>query len=390
MYLPKVTTYPILAPFSWLYRLVIWSRNWLFEHGYKPTESFEDRVAVICVGNLAVGGTGKTPHTEYIVRLLQEHNIGPVAVLSRGYKRKTTGFLIANDSVTSSQIGDESYQFYRKFPDLIVAVDESRTDGIRRLLDLPVPPRVIILDDAMQHRYVKPGLTICLTSYNRIIYKDSLLPMGRLREPVENVKRADLLVVTKCPGALRSEEEVEINGNMPNRSPKILYSAYKYGMLINLSTGKPEKLDATTQVLIMTGIADPVVLENYVQTHYRLLDIMCFSDHHHFSNRDVREIHSRLDNVNVDGYCTNNSGRNSIIITTEKDASRLMDNPAVTPDLRKRIYYLPTEVYFLQNHAEIFDEVVLDYVNKPRQNGNITTGGVRADQTPDAELPAQE
>lgn len=367
MYLPKVQTFPALAPFAWLYGLGVWARNWMFDHGKLKQESFEDQVAVICVGNLAVGGTGKTPHTEYIVRLLKQHGVGPIAVLSRGYKRMSKGFLLATPDVTSSKIGDESYQLHRKFPDIIVAVDENRPDGIRHLLALNEPPKVIILDDAMQHRYVKPGLTICLTSYNRILYKDRVLPVGRLREPVRGIRRADVLLVTKCPGALRQEETMEITGNMPtDLSQEILYSAYRYGKLVNLESGEPTEVDHTTQVLIVAGIADPAVLQNYVHAHYRLLDILNFGDHHHFSSKDIANIQERLNSVNVDGYCTNHNGGQSIIITTEKDASRLVDHPAVTPELRRRIYYLPTEVYFLQKHEEKFDKLIMDYVNKPR------------------------
>lgn len=367
MYLPKVQTFPALAPFAWLYGLGVWARNWMFDHGKLKQESFEDQVAVICVGNLAVGGTGKTPHTEYIVRLLKKHGVGPIAVLSRGYKRMSKGFLLATPDVSSSKIGDESYQLHRKFPDIIVAVDENRPDGIRRLLALNEPPKVIILDDAMQHRYVKPGLTICLTSYNRILYKDRVLPVGRLRESVRGIRRADVLLVTKCPGALRQEETMEITGNMPtDLSQEILYSAYRYGALVNLETGEPTEVDHTTQVLIVAGIADPAVLQNYVHAHYRLLDILNFGDHHHFKAKDIAHIQERLDSVNVDGYCTNHNGGQSIIITTEKDASRLVDHPSVTPELRRRIYYLPTEVYFLQKHEEKFDKLIMDYVNKPR------------------------
>lgn len=374
MYLPKVQTFPALAPFAWLYGLGVWARNWMFDHGKLKQESFEDQVAVICVGNLAVGGTGKTPHTEYIVRLLKKHGVGPIAVLSRGYKRMSKGFLIATPDVSSSKIGDESYQLHRKFPDIIVAVDENRPDGIRRLLALNEPPKVIILDDAMQHRYVKPGLTICLTSYNRILYKDRVLPVGRLRESVRGIRRADVLLVTKCPGALRQEETMEITANMPtDLSQEILYSAYRYGKLVNLESGEPTEVDHTTQVLIVAGIADPAVLQNYVHAHYRLLDILNFGDHHHFTAKDIANIQERLDSVNVDGYCTNHNGGQSIIITTEKDASRLVDHPAVTPELRRRIYYLPTEVYFLQKHEEKFDKLIMDYVNKPR-------GGAQAQQ----------
>ena len=375
MYLPKVKNLTFLAPFSWLYGLGVWVRNKMFDLGQKQQVTFEDVVPVICVGNLAVGGTGKTPHTEYLVELLHRQGIGPIAVLSRGYKRQSEGFQVAmprgsapiDGKVTATLLGDESYQLYRKFPYIIVAVDTKRVHGINQLLSLPTPPAVVILDDAMQHRYVKPGFTICLTSYSRILYKDMLLPAGRLREPASNVTRADLVVVTKCPGALRREEETEITGNLPTTLEQpILYSAYRYGQLVNLSTGKPCEIPHSSEVLIVAGIADPRVMEDYVNKHYRLLDIFTFSDHHHFTNKDIEQIQQRLDGVNGEGYCTNDSGRKAVIITTEKDAARLVDHPAVTDQLRDRIYYLPTEVYFLQDHQAKFDQLVLDYVHRPR------------------------
>lgn len=375
MYLPKVNNYTLLAPFSWLYGLGVWVRNKMFDMGQKQSVSFEDRVPVICVGNLAVGGTGKTPHTEYLVDLLHRNGIGPIAVLSRGYKRHSQGFQVAlphdgvqpEAKVTASLLGDESYQLYRKFPFLTVAVDADRVNGINQLLSLPEPPQVILLDDAMQHRYVKPGLTICLTSYSRILYKDMMMPAGRLREPASNVTRADVVIVTKCPGALRSEEETEITANLPTRLDQpIFYSAYRYGQLVNLSTGKPCEIPHSTEVLIVAGIADPKVMEEYVHKHFRLLDIFTFGDHHHFSDKDIQEISRRLDGVNGSGFCTNDSGSKAVIITTEKDAARLVDHPAVSDDLRSRIYYLPTEVFFLQKQDEKFDRLVLDYVLKPR------------------------
>ena len=367
MYLPTVKNLDILLPFSWLYGLGVWFRNRMFDMGRKPSVSFEDEVAVICIGNLAVGGTGKTPHTEYLVSLLQSQGIGPIAVLSRGYKRHTKGFVLAKPGITAMELGDESFQLYRKYPNIIVAVDADRPHGIRELLKLPQPPQVILLDDAMQHRYVKPGLTICLTSYNRILYKDRLLPAGRLREPASNVSRADVVIVTKCPNALRSEQETEIQANLPTRLDQpIFHSAYRYGRLVNLATGEPCDIDHATEVLIVAGIADPKVMENYVHTHYRLLDIMTFGDHHHFSSKDIEKISSRLDNLNGDGFCTSLSKNKSVIITTEKDAVRMINHPAVKEDLRKRIYYLPTEVYFLQQQEVKFNQIVLDYVRRTR------------------------
>ena len=375
MYLPKVNNYTFLLPFSWLYGLGVWVRNKMFDMGYKKAITFEDHVPVICVGNLAVGGTGKTPHTEYLVELLHRHGIGPVAVLSRGYKRHSKGYQVAmprqqesfDGKVTATLLGDESYQLYRKYPFLIVAVDADRVHGINQLMQLPEPPRVILLDDAMQHRYVKPGLTICLTSYSRILDKDLLLPAGRLREPAGNVSRSDVVIVTKCPGALRREEETEITANLPTRLDQpIFYSAYRYGNLVNLATGKPCEIPHSSEVLIVAGIADPKVMEDYVHKHYRLLDIFTFGDHHHFTNKDIQSIRERLDSVNGSGFITSASGSKAVIITTEKDAARLIDHPAVTDDLRQRIYYLPTEVYFLQKHEKKFDSLILDYVLRER------------------------
>lgn len=387
MNLPKVKNYTLLAPLSGLYGLGVWVRKKMFDLGQIKSTSFEDVVPVICVGNLAVGGTGKTPHTEYLVNLLHRNGYGPIAVLSRGYKRRSEGFHVAmpragretDPKITANLLGDEPYQLYRKFPFLIVAVDARRVHGIEALLKLDTPPQVIILDDAMQHRRVKPGLTICLSSYNRILYKDMLLPAGRLREPISGVARADMIVVTKCPKTLRSEEETEIVANLPTRLDQpIFYSAFRYGKLVNLDTLEECDIDHSTEVLIVAGIADPKVLEDYVHTHYRLLDIMNYGDHHHFTEKDIQTIQARLDDVNGRGYVSNDSGNRAVIITTEKDAARLVNHPAVTDELRKRIYVLPTEVYFLKNHADKFDKIVLDYVRKPRagivKGSNLTIG----------------
>jgi tetraacyldisaccharide 4'-kinase len=362
MYLPHVKTLPILLPLAGLYGLGVWLRNLAFDWGWLHSESFS--VPVISVGNVAAGGTGKTPHTEYIIRLLQREGIGPIAVLSRGYKRRSKGFVLAEPGITASRLGDESYQIYRKFPDLIVAVDTDRVRGIHRLLELPVPPAVVLLDDAFQHRYVKPGLNIVLTSYNRILYKDLMLPAGLLREPRHAVRRADLVVVTKCPPALRLEETTEIEGHLPtDPTQPILYSSYTYRQPINLATGQPAEIDHTCEVLLVTGIADPGVLEQYIQTHYRLLEEMTYGDHHHFTNADVVNIRARLKAVNSDGNCTNDCARAPIIITTEKDAVRLLNHPAVDDELKKCIYYLPTEVRFLdREEVPTFDRMILDFV----------------------------
>lgn len=372
MYLPRVKTFPLLLPFAWLYGLGVKVRNWAFDKGYLKEISFEDQVPVICVGNIAVGGTGKTPHTEYIVNLLRSEGVGPIAVLSRGYKRQSRGFVLAEPGITATRLGDESFQIYRKFPELIVAVDENRVHGIRKLLKLTTPPAVIILDDAMQHRYVKPGLTICLTSYNRILYKDILMPAGRLREQAKGVRRADMIVVTKCPPTLREEELTEITGKLPLTAEyPLFYSGLRYAPLVNLATDESTDVDHTSMVLMLTGIADPDVMEKYVQKRYRLLDILSFGDHHHFSKRDIEKIENRLLALNSQGFCTNNSNTKPIIITTEKDAARLRNHPALSAELKARIYYLPTEVYFIKQQANQFNHKILSYVRKNQSNSSV-------------------
>lgn len=362
MFLPRVRTYPLLLPLAWLYGLVVWLRNRAYDRGWLRSVAFD--VPIIAVGNIAAGGTGKTPHTEYLVRLLRREGIGPIAILSRGYKRLTHGFVLAAEGTTAAQIGDEPYQMWRKFPDAIVAVDGDRVRGIQRLLALPVPPAVILLDDALQHRHLRPGLAICLTNYHRILYRDRLLPAGRLREPASGLRRADIAIVTKCPAALRDEEETEIAAHLPTRPGQPVYhTAYRYGTLVNLATGRPATVGATCQVLMVTGIADPTVMEQYVQTHYRLLDRISFGDHHRFSRKDIADIRSRLEAVNSEGHVTNDSTRRPIIVTTEKDAARLIAHPAVDDALRARIYYLPMEACFLSDaEAAAFDQQVLDFV----------------------------
>jgi len=370
MVLHKFHTLPILMPFSWIYSGVMALRNLAFDNDYLHETSFESRVAVIGVGNLVAGGAGKTPHIEYLIRLLKSEGVGPIAVLSRGYKRDGSGFVMAKPGISALKLGDESFQLYRKFPDVIIAVDEDRVHGVKKILSLEEPPKVILLDDSFQHRYIKPGLNICLSSYHRIIYQDYVIPAGLLRESPRGVRRADVVLVTKCPKNLRDEEESEIMAHMPIRvGQPMYYSGYQYGKLCSLATGEPTEVDPRREVLVVSGVADPTVMLNYVEKHFRLLDHMSYSDHHRFSYSDIRDIMERLNSVNNQGYCTNNSGEKPIIITTEKDASRLMDIKSLKDEFKERVFYLPTEVFFLNKDGEKFNQIVLDYVRKNRSNG---------------------
>ncbi len=358
-----------LLPLAWLYGGVMEIRNWLFDKGYFKTVSFEEQVPVICVGNISAGGTAKTPHVEYLVQLLQSEGIGPVAVLSRGYKRRSNGFQLAEPASTVAQLGDEPYQIYRKFSNAIVAVCESRAKGIRELLALPTPPAVIILDDAMQHRWLSPGFTICLTSYSRILYKDCLLPAGRLREPAANIRRADMVIVTKCPASLRKEDQTEITGNLPTSIEQPIYfTQFKYEQLVNLATLEPQAVDPRCNVLMVCGIADPSSMEEVIQTHYRLLDKLIFPDHHNFSAKDIREIRHRMENIDNDGL-NPNTGLKPVVITTEKDAMRLMRHRAVDDELKARIFFLPAHVAFIsKKHEQNFKNRILNYVRKNQKH----------------------
>lgn len=350
MFLPEVKCHNFLLPLSWIYGAIVNTRNWMYDHHIFNSISFEGKVKTICVGNIAVGGSGKTPHTEYIVRLLQKNNVGPIAVLSRGYHRHTHGFILADLQSKASDIGDEPYQILHKFQNIIVAVCESRVKGIRKLLSLPNPPKVVILDDAMQHRHLKPGLTLCLSSYHRIMYADKLLPAGRLREPINGVERADAIVITKCPHILRSEEKTEVFAKIPiTQKQQLFYSSCEQGELINLATNQVTKLPASSEITMLSGIADPTSLEHYILTKFRLVDKLCYPDHYEYKDSD---------------YAKWAMG-NRTIITTQKDAARMIDNPNISEELKKRIYYMSLDIVIQDDPYKHFDKMIMDYINRP-------------------------
>ena len=290
----KIKIYHGLLPLACLYRLGVSIRNWMFDRGILHSQSFP--LPVICVGNISVGGTGKTPHTEYLIRLLQ--NEFQVAVLSRGYKRKTSGFLLADQRSTSKDIGDEPYQMKRKFPDILVAVDADRRRGIRNLLALPENkrPEVIVLDDAFQHRYVAPTLNILLTDCHRLYTQDKLLPAGRLREPVDGARRADVIIVTKCESCIQPidfriiEEDIHLSAYQ-----ELYFSRILYGELEPVFSGKAPRrtlkgLASTTEVLLVSGIASPAPLEKEIHKYTEHVTSLVFPDHHAFDRHDIQKI----------------------------------------------------------------------------------------------------
>ncbi len=354
-----------LSPLSWLYGLAVSLRNWLFNVGLLHQQSYD--IPVIAVGNITVGGTGKTPHVEYLVRLL--HKLTKVAVLSRGYKRRSKGYVLADDSSTALTIGDEPYQMTRKFKDIYVAVDANRREGIARLTtdESTNDVGVILLDDAFQHRYVKPGINILLVDYHRLIIYDKLLPAGRLREPLSGKRRADFVIVTKCPADLKPMDIrvlTKAMGLYPYQ--ELFFTTMEYGELYPLFEGsndEPPKLKGHN-VLMLTGIASPEEMESDIKTKCRSLTTMTFRDHHVFTPKDIEAI--------SDAFAQMDSPK--IIVTTEKDSTRLLQ-AKLTDAIKSALYVLPIQVRFMLNQdEELFNNKIISYVRKNSRNSILAKG----------------
>ncbi|MBL0738979.1 tetraacyldisaccharide 4'-kinase [Flavobacterium sp. GN10] len=328
----------ILFPFAILYGFITSIRNFLFDKGILKSTSFD--LPVIAVGNLSVGGTGKTPQIEYLIRLLSDKY--KVATLSRGYKRKSEGFVLANENSNAEILGDEPFQFYQKFPNAMVAVDANRTNGIQQLLSQNEKPEIILLDDAYQHRKVKAGFYILLTSYGDLYSDDFMLPTGNLRESRSGAERASLVVVTKCPEILTEEEQTEIRLKLKLKSEQqVFFTFIDYDMVIY---GKNEKITVSEikseSKLLLAGIAKPKPFFDYLKNESD--ECLTFPDHHHFSDADLDVIRNKA------------NGRK--IITTEKDYVRLKDS-----ELVDQLFYLPIKSSFI-NHQQDFDATILEYV----------------------------
>ena len=364
-----------LYPVSWIYRTVVAMRNKLFDWGVFQSKSFN--IPVICVGNLAVGGTGKTPHTEYLIELLRDKY--QVAVLSRGYKRRTSGYVLATPQSTVKTIGDEPYQMHTKFPSVTLAVDENRCHGIEKLLRLKEPAvDVILLDDAFQHRYVKPGLSILLTDYHRLFCDDILLPAGRLRESINGKNRAQIVIVTKCPQDIKPIDYNIITKRL-NLYPyqQLFFSSFRYGNLRPVfsqndsdsitgdSRNKEVPLSSLTDanILLVTGIASPTPMLERLKEYTQNIDLLSFGDHHDFSHRDIQLVKERFNKL---------KGEQRIIITTEKDATRLLHHPAVNEELKPFIYALPIEIEILQNQQDKFNQHIINYVRENTRNRSLS------------------
>lgn len=336
----------ILYPFAGLYTLVTSIRNYLFDTDYK--KSFEFETNVIGVGNLTVGGTGKSPMVEYIIDLLNPKY--SIATLSRGYGRKTRGFKIASKKDTAETLGDEPFQFYRKYPDVVVSVGEERAVAIPHLL-AEKSPDVIIMDDSYQHRYVKPSLNILLTDYNRPFYDDFVLPVGRLRESKSGANRADIVVVTKCPENLTNVAIENIENNIKKYTDAPVCFSY-----INYLSPRPftesVNKEISNQVILFSGLANNKPFTEYVSEHYGLVDDFYFADHHHYTSKDLNSIEERFRRSGIE---------NLSIITTEKDMVKLLND-----DLRGIVehwplFYLPIRHQFIKG-GSVFDDMVFQSI----------------------------
>ncbi len=315
---------------------------------------------IISVGNITVGGTGKTPVTEYLIKLLQPKM--KVSVLSRGYKRKSRGYVLATQNPSPLEIGDEPCQIKNKFPEIVVAVDKNRERGIRKMTnEKETKPDVIILDDAFQYRAIEPDVSILLTDYNRPVMEDRLLPLGQLREPLKSKNRANIVIVTKCPEDIKPMD-MRIMTKKLNLYPyqTLYFTTVAYDKPVAVfpqKTNKKTDLSNKT-VLALSGIASPAPFEEYLKRQTKEIVPVRFSDHHHFSQKDLAKIEKKFNEI---------THSEKVIITTEKDAIRLFYNPNFPKSLKNKIYYIPLTIRFMQEQEKSFNKQIQDYVGRRKQ-----------------------
>ena len=341
----------IVNPYSWITA----TRNRLFDAEVLTT--YIPEIPTICVGNISVGGTGKTPHTEYLIRLLKEK--WHVTVLSRGYGRKSKGYILADESTPMPVIGDEPFQIKSKFKGIDVAVCEKRAIGIERILDDRKETDVILLDDSFQHRHVKAGINILLIDSSRPIWQDCILPFGRMRESLSGIKRADVVIITKCKD-LTCEQKAWCRDYIKReKDVPVFFSSMRYGDIYPLFGQEKKEITAGTDILLVTGIARPQPLKEEIEKRGANVKLLRYADHHNFTPNDLDEIEKEYNRIN---------GNNKMIITTEKDATRLLLHPGVSQMLKKSIHVLPIEVEILDNEKDIFNKIILDYVTENSRN----------------------
>jgi len=380
----------LLFPFSLVYALIVTIRNWLFDKGILRSSAFS--LPIICVGNLAVGGTGKSPMVEWLIRLLKDQY--PIAVLSRGYKRKTRGYALANASTTALDIGDEPMQFHSKFPDVTIAVGEERIVAIPQLLHDRPATQAIILDDAFQHRTVRAGLNVLLTDYSNLFTRDWWLPSGDLRDAPSSSRRAGIIVVTKCPAELSEEGRRAIVTEIgPREHQQVFFSTIRYGQPYHIMQGmttnaaverkgtvsaagnegamaameqareaKPAQttvIDDTMEVLLVTGIANPAPLKQWLDQHSRTYYEIAYGDHHIFTIDDLQSITRRFGSIQAE---------KKIILTTEKDAVRLIKFRQELEGLP--FYVLPIAPGFLFGDEARFTDLIVTFIKEFNARSN--------------------
>lgn len=342
----------LLFPFAILYGIITSFRNLLYDWNILKSKCVQ--VHTICVGNLAVGGTGKTPHVEYLVRLLKD--LYPIAILSRGYKRDTKGFVQANSTSTVSQIGDEPLQYKTKFNDIEVCVDANRYQGIIKMLEFTKPPKIVILDDAFQHRALFSELKIVVSDFNHLYVNDCLMPAGYLRESKSGIKRADIIIVSKVP---EKTTAVEIRNVMKDIKPlahqHLFFSWLKYGELHGFQNPK-DTIDTLNELfryrlIVVTGIGNPQPMLTYLKEYASDVQHIEFPDHHQYTLEDIAHIQNQLSNF---------EGGNKLIVTTEKDAMRLREPHLIEIANSLPIYILPIEVDFKEQTQE-FNDLIINY-----------------------------
>ncbi|MFZ4705302.1 MAG: tetraacyldisaccharide 4'-kinase [Bacteroidales bacterium] len=354
----------LLLPLAVIYRVIMALRNMLFDVHLFSSTYFN--IPVISVGNLSTGGTGKTPHVEYLLRLLQPGF--SLATLSRGYGRTTKGFRIAGEKDKTPEVGDEPLQYFKKFPGIVVAVDESRRHGITQLLDLNPVPDVILLDDAFQHRWVKPGLSLLLTDYQKLYSDDYLLPAGSLREPISGAKRADIIIVTKSPKVLSPIISREIVAKLkPKADQQILFSYIRHGDWTPFGGGSAQSPPSkrVNTIMLVAGIANSYPLQEHLRQNCEELVTISFPDHHRYSRKDMDLIQTSFEKI---------VSRNRIIITTEKDAMRLLCQQYEKWVSLLPWYYIPIEIEFHKENKEQFNKLILNYVTESTGNSRLHQG----------------
>jgi tetraacyldisaccharide 4'-kinase len=358
----------LLLPFSVLYGIVVLFRNTLFDWGWIPSRKFNK--AIISIGNLTTGGTGKTPHAEYLIALLKEEF--SVAFLSRGYKRKTKGFILADEHSSAEEIGDEPAQVKAKHPEIVVAVSEKRVRGIEKILEGYPDTDVVILDDAFQHRYVEPGLSVLLFDFRQNTFSDFLLPSGNLREPFASRRRANVLLVTKTPADIKPiEKRLYIKDYRPGPYQSVYFSYLKYGQpafVFEPSRQAPTLQELREQgytLLVVTGIAFPEPLLEHLMNSGIRFSHMPFADHHAFREDDLVKLLDRFDKLEAS---------RKLILTTEKDAIRFKKFGNIAGDLQIIMAYLPVEVIFSEEEARLFNQQIRNYVRTSKRDSLFHSG----------------